>query len=657
LLDSINKPANITLAEFNDTLTVLYYTQRLLSSKQNAENHIQQMREEQIDSLKRKSYLQLQAGVYENFNQLFIDETDGFFFRRRIYAGFDADLFRGGLRENHLRAKKMKLSHQIQDLLPSNQVSFATLLFLNQEIENRADEQSLYWLQVAEALLNKRMEIVRTLIWLEKAEARSFGELQNEKNRVQNKLEALRLKALESAVNQPIAADIQWDLIRFPEISNLPLFPKWKSSSDISQSYLLLVNDFQDQNRKLARQIRLTPYIRYQTFDFLSSASRNFYSAGLTFGIPISLSFNKKNSTNSFNLLNEEFLGRDSIQRNECSKAIEAFTKQYSIRSTDQQALLVELKSLKHYASTQFLESNPYNSLAHLALWTNYAEHRAQMMTTNAKTLQLYLSLIAKHPEPERFRNIPFSSGKQAKLLYDRSVFPGNRSVYLWSHSLQRITTAEVLSFLQYQSIERLFLSIGSTASQDTLKHLIKSCQALGIEVHAVIGEAKWAVPPFDRSSINRKLEALKSWQIDGIHIDCEPQSLSDWKARKVEYLNEWATAITYISKEWRKIKPKSFVSIAIPSYYGDSVLLSVKEHTDEWVLMLYEIPPERIVGRLQKVLALNPEGCSAALRPEDFKNRASLEANWQEISAILSGKRLVLHDLERLLNGKSYQP
>ncbi len=111
-------------------------------------------------------------------------------------------------------------------------------------------------------------------------------------------------------------------------------------------------------------------------------------------------------------------------------------------------------------------------------------------------------------------------------------------ATWLWQTSEITKRPEEILTFLQQQNVQNLYLQIDQTISSNVYREFIQRANESGIHVHALDGEPAWGLNPMSSHSFfdwltQYQTTAKREQQFSGVHLDVEPYFLLEWEAHK----------------------------------------------------------------------------------------------------------------------------
>ncbi|KAK7697042.1 hypothetical protein SLS64_013952 [Diaporthe eres] len=115
--------------------------------------------------------------------------------------------------------------------------------------------------------------------------------------------------------------------------------------------------------------------------------------------------------------------------------------------------------------------------------------------------------------------------------------------------------TSQFFSFAQEQGLQRAYLHVDADIDNAYFGNFIQQCNASGIAVEALMGNAQWILGG-GTPSLQSNLEWIDQYQgnasagarFSGIHMDIELWSLGDWQSMLGTYIPAWENIVTSVS-------------------------------------------------------------------------------------------------------------
>ncbi|TDF90509.1 hypothetical protein [Paenibacillus piri] len=193
------------------------------------------------------------------------------------------------------------------------------------------------------------------------------------------------------------------------------------------------------------------------------------------------------------------------------------------------------------------------------------------------------------------------------------------KATWLWDTSLITTTTGrnQIIQFAKNQQISRIYLQVNPDLAKSAYRNMIKTAAGNNIEVYALDGAPKWALPE-NRGQIASLISWVKTYNASvvtnerfaGIQLDVEPYLLPEWSSDQSGTAQKWLDSLTYFHDETKKA-PALSTSAALP-FWLDSVPLSsgvalgedLIAKLDEVALMSYRDEGNAIADLVKEELA-----------------------------------------------------
>ena len=606
-----------------------------------------------IDAEQKKLYrdlgLDLNAGYLENLEQG-VFNVEGIFYRRRVQVELEWDILNNGYVDNRQEVKELENEKKVagfkhKRLMESEE--FDTLQFALQNYFNR---QKYSITQSYLKILEDRHQVAAELHELNYKPWEEVIEVTSQKARAQVELEnyrAFNRQFASTAVG--LSADGKLPLVNI-RLDKLLEGGQFKSLQDsiTSEQIKKIGNEY-----SVWRDISLSTFVRYNYFNNSSDVNlsnlrnREYFSVGLNLSVPLPLlKTNNENIAQAReDLLNSELTRNKNKVRNEL----------YSDYSRYQQRLQQYIQSYKTYLQLQTrikkqqqreeLEDPEYSPIQVLELLTERFKVAKELLDIKQAMYEIILDLHEQVPS-KNFSQFLYRINTSDFLATTDTL---NRKVYMWSSTFAEQTNQELIKYLHEQRIQRVLLSIGpDTSLMEKASSFIEEARFNNISVEIMVGDNTLLQPGHDQEVMNifKRTASLKA---EGVHLDVEPHTNSDWDSREKEYKELYSKLIKRASDYSDEYGLS--LSISIPVFY-DSIISELVHYADEIYVMAYGTDNiESINNRIQKELEATHRNITIALRPEDFDNKQMFEAFMEKLARKTKVDAMAIHDLEALMN------
>jgi hypothetical protein len=136
------------------------------------------------------------------------------------------------------------------------------------------------------------------------------------------------------------------------------------------------------------------------------------------------------------------------------------------------------------------------------------------------------------------------------------------KATWLWDTSLigTVVGRTDILQFAKNQQIGCIFLQVNPEVAQSNYRSFIKTAADYGIQVHALDGAPKWALPE-NRQKITELVNWVKTYNASvfdnerfaGIQVDIEPYLLPEWTADQNVLAVNWQQSLAYFHELVKK--------------------------------------------------------------------------------------------------------
>ncbi|AXI00136.1 amidase [Sporosarcina sp. PTS2304] len=175
------------------------------------------------------------------------------------------------------------------------------------------------------------------------------------------------------------------------------------------------------------------------------------------------------------------------------------------------------------------------------------------------------------------------------------------KATWLWHTSQIIEQPGELITFLDKNNVNTLYLQINTDLPIDVYQKFIQQAGSYGIEVHALDGAPHWTskrqpVENFFRWVEKYQSVSEKTAQFTGIHLDIEPYILPSWGSDNQKTIENFQQTIQYAEEEASMLGLHLGVDIAFwfdTSFYsnsfGEGVLSEwLIDHSDSVSVMAY---------------------------------------------------------------------
>lgn len=603
----------------------------------------QQLYSLRIRQLQGDKGLSLNAGYLENLQPNLND--DDLFYRRRIQSGIDWNILGNGYLANRNKERILANESEIARLKDKEKGSPDQLLLTYNSIIYSFNIRKTELLEKRKKISEEKLNSIGELYYLHQVPNTKFMEALQQQVQISSQYQ------LYKAYND------QLNLIINPATLPAGLLPVF----DIDQEKLMLlagIHPSADSIRLLASEnfrlqsalvndMRLAANLRYNYYDMINISNRGFVSAGLNFSMPLRL---QKSSTDQFvkaqqDLELEEQRYLDQQLRLNIANYFYEFRyklKQYA-DMTGRRRLYVELLRIER-VKQQFgdLEFNPLTAL------TLLDELLAVDIELADLRQQLYLKLLDIR---EQLPGVPVSEYiiPYRAAAAEAPQRPSQRSIYIWSKDAAAYDAGLIVEYLKFRKTGTAMVSLGSgKSSLPRALALIDSLTASKIAVELLAGNnqlIKKDLTPF----LDSLAQKTGSRRINGIHLDVEPHTFSDWDVKKTEYLEAYVAMLRqarqYCNRKGWKL------GVSVPVFYPEETLKQIYDIADEVIVMAYEHPnAEWITRKIAEEMKINPAKTTVALRAKDFSNLGEMEALMKALAEALELDTIAIHDFGTLL-------
>ena len=633
-----NKKENVDWA-YLDFLSKINIKDRHASSSQDLIKAKQNL-------LKSELGVSAKIGYLDNQVSRAFDLDNNISFNRRIQAGLDWDLLKGGLLENRAKAKALTYDATFEEMKLNDEISKDLYL-------NRFNKTIISFNKLKIEVLNTRRNLISSLFNSE--ESLYFSKHLNKEELLDAQLRNAEIAGLLQ-VFEPYNNYSSLKEEPFNGSDNIPLFDL--NYEVVLQKFNTLKRDsiaelLKTESSLLSKwynEISLGSFTRYNYFDLASNApqyNRSFVSLGMNLSVPIPLNISKKQQVKAGELNAKliEFDKKNNLYEEELLNDL------YEFRYKLKQYIGFYYKQQKQYESLRIeevkrkLRSNYFSSINAIKLIDDILATELEMIDLKQN---LYLKLIRIHQKVPESKlqdlvknfNIPQinETGNEIK-----------RSVYIWTSVFSKNSPAFLSQYILYNKCANIILAHQKEDPFKTeKKELINSVINNNCSVELLFGQNDLMQEKNTSQWFEKELSGYDLKSISGIHLDIEPHTFEDWKTNKEELLTRYIALISEVKALANKKGLK--LAVSVPLYYPETVMEKVFSIADKVYFMCYENIDQNYIERKLSIYNKYKPQIDIAIRTEDFSNRISMENYIKEIASKLQIKNITIHDLKRLL-------
>lgn len=227
-----------------------------------------------------------------------------------------------------------------------------------------------------------------------------------------------------------------------------------------------------------------------------------------------------------------------------------------------------------------------------------------------------------------------------------------NVGIYMWSSTFESVDNQSLVSFLEGEDLNSVFLSVGFDDPQlEKAEQFVHLANEREIEVHLLFG-GNGIVSGAENdqlSKLNQISEIARQIGVNEIHLDVEPHTFEDWDMNRSTYEKSYLNLLNSAEKIFTERSLS--LSVSIPHFY-DSINSEIEEYVDEAVVMVYETTDINLIkSRTEEESSIFKEKLSIAIRPEDYSNFKKLDGVILQLMVSGTANRVYLHDASALLN------
>lgn len=169
-----------------------------------------------------------------------------------------------------------------------------------------------------------------------------------------------------------------------------------------------------------------------------------------------------------------------------------------------------------------------------------------------------------------------------------------DKATWLWDASIIEEHTDEIVTFLEEEKVNTVFLQTKNSVSADAYRHFNAEAHARNISVHALNGHADWAYTEKRKEGtawvdwvVNFNQESAPEEQFTGAQFDVEPYQLRRWEQEEAAVISEWSENI----EEWIQAGTEGnlYMSAAVPFWLDKRESPDGKGTFSRWIINQFD--------------------------------------------------------------------
>ncbi len=591
---------------------------------------------------KRDIGLDFNSSLVNNQQIDIVNLDDNLPFKSRIQSGIEWNLLKNGLLQNRKEAKKTLIEQKINHQLNNNYSDKNSFLESYNKIIQLFNEEKIL-------LLNNRLKMLSTLNGSLSRLYLSNTIKQDEWLEIQQRLaENKSLIQIYQPYNSLHKASNTKSNINFPifDINEQELM-KYQNSlqKDSLEFYFKQINKLSDN---WLNTVNFSPYTRYNYYNLMngsSSSYRAFFSVGANLSIP--LDFNRSKLKTLHELETKQKIQSIENQHQFYYEELANDLYEYRYNLYQLTSIYYKRKIIEDAISIETIkrELNPanYSPIKACKLIDDLYRIDLELIELNQN---LYLKLLKIHK-----KNDIIPMDKLIKPFNFSSLSPNDsinkKSIYIWSKTFKAYSSDILIQYIKTNQLNNVVLSI----QEDSIDNQNQFCRILSennIGVEIMIGNNKAFSEKDFQQFLNTKLSKVDFKSINGIHLDIEPHTFTDWKDKKSEYLAKYNELVKQASSYAKEKNLK--LAISIPLTYPEEVVNELFKNVDLIYFMAYENVKEDYLSRKLISFEKDKEKIVVAFRTEDFENRGAMDQFIATFQSKYNFEKIAIHDLGRLI-------
>ncbi|NOQ64877.1 MAG: hypothetical protein GQ582_10230 [Methyloprofundus sp.] len=198
----------------------------------------------------------------------------------------------------------------------------------------------------------------------------------------------------------------------------------------------------------------------------------------------------------------------------------------------------------------------------------------------------------------------------------------GQRKIYLWSKTFNRLDNKYLLDFMQAKGIATVLLSDSKKINKFKKQAFLQMLKQRSLKVELMIGSNQWTLPQNHARAVQGIARVMQ--QADTIHLDIEPHTFADFKQHKQRYLNNYIAMLTAMRKQIGTTR----LTVAVPLHWPIEFYQQTAMLVEGVYIMAYgSRKPATLIRRLSPVVdKIGAEKITVILRIKDFKDEWEIE-------------------------------
>lgn len=219
----------------------------------------------------------------------------------------------------------------------------------------------------------------------------------------------------------------------------------------------------------------------------------------------------------------------------------------------------------------------------------------------------------------------------------------GQRAIYIWSEAFGQTDNTFLVQALEAKAVTTIVLSAAKSVIQgQKFADFLKLTTLHQIKIELILSDNSWIEPEKWPKAEERIKELLAVSHT--LHLDIEPHTLPDYKAKKETYNKAF---LELIGKIRALTGDKTGLAISLPTLYDQEFVNAIGAQVDRIYVMAYGKAAQQSMDKKLRPFANIPsDKLVLALRPDDFSSELELERFIDQTSQGLGIRAFAFHDL-----------
>ncbi len=563
------------------------------------------------------------VGDYAYNTSMGITNADEGPYKWRIRVGLDWDIMRDGLLKRKRQKELLKKQMEIESLQETMNRRKENYYFLHNLIIYLFSNKKIRNLKQRREVLKELLSLIRKEYFTNRASIEDSIKLERDLARTENLLDNY-LKYRKEFVTSSNLNNFSLTSDDLPLVDiDIDLLLREISEPEGISELFKLNRELLNLKYNLWKDIRLKLWLYHYHYNRIKKTN-NFFSLGVQLNIPFPMSIQSRKEIKEA----EESLFEVKYNREIHANVLEVTNAydEYKTKLDDYINFFNKRRILQARLKRALVEHNfgagriTYGEILGIikqAMEVNFELYsiRQQMYLRMIKIFRYYNGNdIMKFIKPIKLEN-----------LKGEEIYKGERFLYIWSNSFNRLSNDFIIQFLQVRKIENVLISFSKGINQQKLKSFMEKAKENNINCYATFSTNEWLKKNYIEK-IKARLEETYQYGFKGIHFDIEPHTFPDWDKNNLSYMENYRKLLKFL-KSYVGIRYE--ISVTVPFHHFSTYYNSISPFTDRIFVMTYgkhSLNKDKIINKLMKLLRSEKGKIILTLRPTDFEGELEME-------------------------------